>query len=355
MQAVLGSWFNSHLGERQRIGEGLMDKDQDMELVTDAPDSGRQADGPPLASDDRVMAILEHWRSAWTDLSRTEAVIAQGPSFVLWYSDKNGTASPGGFVPADALNQLIPPEEVREAVRKQLSEMDHARQMTIVLLFRNELGVQPAIAAIPKTAECKPQAWFEMTKIRKTSVAQKIWIPLRAASVICREGEYGYEGFLEEYLGVSSVMFELADLEQIRRLSWNDIGTNHFAGGFETEHVWPKSMHSADVDSSNDLAHKSQSAEAEHGKILASVRVPFTNLNVSLSVRPIKSDLATPALSEIEPDLDNPGEPERIRTYHRAGDWASNYGGAVGTGLVIEQSFDGEAPNEWHLSGPELG
>ena len=121
MQAVLGSWFNSHLGERQRIRERLMDKDQDMELVTDAPDTGRQADGPPLASDDQVMAILEHWRSAWTDLSRTDAVIAQGPSFVLWYSDKNGTASPGGFFPADALNQLIPPEEVREAVRKQLS------------------------------------------------------------------------------------------------------------------------------------------------------------------------------------------------------------------------------------------
>lgn len=74
MQAVLGSWFDSHLGEKQRIREGLMDKDQDMEMVTDAPGSGCQADGPPLASDDQVMAMLEHWRSAWTDLRRIETV-----------------------------------------------------------------------------------------------------------------------------------------------------------------------------------------------------------------------------------------------------------------------------------------
>ena len=80
MQAVLGSWFNSHLGERQRMCEGLMDKDQEMEMVTDAPDSGHQVDDPPLTPDDQVMAILEYCRSAWADLSRADAVFAQGPS-----------------------------------------------------------------------------------------------------------------------------------------------------------------------------------------------------------------------------------------------------------------------------------
>ena len=80
MQAVLGSWFNSHLGERQRMCEGLMDKDQEMEMVTDAPDSGHQVDDPPLTPDDQVMAILEYCRSAWADLSRADALFAQGPS-----------------------------------------------------------------------------------------------------------------------------------------------------------------------------------------------------------------------------------------------------------------------------------
>lgn len=326
-----------------------MDKDQDMEMVTDAPSSGREADVPPLASDDQVMAILEHWRSAWTDLSRTEAVITQGPSFVLWYSDKNGTANPGGFFPADELNQLIPLEEVREAVREQLREIDHARQMTIVLLFRNELGVQPAIAAIPKTAECKPQVWFEMTKIRKTRIAQKVWIPLRAASVISREGEYGYEGYLEEYLGVGSVMFNLAHREQIHELGWSDIGGNTFAGGFETEYVWPKPIYSTDDGHPEDLAQESQGAVDEPGKLFASIRVPFTNLKLSLNAIPSKSLPAHPVPLENEPEAESPAEPQRTMTYSRAGDWRSHHGGAVGTGLVIEQSFDGEAPSEWHL------
>ncbi len=39
------------------------------------------------ANDVMEMSVLEHWRSTWTDLSRTEEVTAQGPSFVLWHSD----------------------------------------------------------------------------------------------------------------------------------------------------------------------------------------------------------------------------------------------------------------------------
>lgn len=47
---------------------------------TDAPDSGHQVDDPPLTPDDQVMAILEYCRSAWADLSRADALFAQGPS-----------------------------------------------------------------------------------------------------------------------------------------------------------------------------------------------------------------------------------------------------------------------------------
>lgn len=79
------------------------------------------------ANDVMEMSVLEHWRSTWTDLSRTEEVTAQGPSFVLWHSDTNGFESPGFFFSADAIDQLIPTDELREAVRARIDEIDHAR------------------------------------------------------------------------------------------------------------------------------------------------------------------------------------------------------------------------------------
>ncbi|MEN1404859.1 hypothetical protein, partial [Pseudomonas aeruginosa] len=90
------------------------------------------------ANDVMEMSVLEHWRSTWTDLSRTEEVTAQGPSFVLWHSDTNGFESPGFFFSADAIDQLIPTDELREAVRARIDEIDHARAMAVVLVFKEE-------------------------------------------------------------------------------------------------------------------------------------------------------------------------------------------------------------------------
>lgn len=81
-----------------------MDKDQEMEMITDAPEDGHRVDGAQSDKDDQVMAILEHWRSAWTDLSRTEAVVAQGPSFAFWDSNVNG----GSRLGSPALAALSP-------------------------------------------------------------------------------------------------------------------------------------------------------------------------------------------------------------------------------------------------------
>ena len=326
-----------------------MDKDHEMEMVADDPDDWHQVDGPHSSRDDQVTAILEHWRSAWSDLSRTEAVIAQGPSFAIWYSDLNGFENPGAFFSAATIDQLIPPEEVREMVRTQLEVIDHARKMVVVLVLKDEAGAQAAVGVIPKTAECKPQAWFEMTKLRKTSVAQKVWVPLRAESVLCRDGEYGYEGYLEEYSGFGSVMFELVHRDQIHKLGWSDIGGNAFVGGFETKYVWPDSQRSAEVENSAELQKESQKSEPEQGELLASFRVPFTNLNLALSVLPTRRDPATPVPPETAPEAVKLAKPERITTYYWVGDWGSHHADAVGTGLVIDQSFDGEATSEWHL------
>ena len=319
-----------------------MEKDQEMDIVAIEADA---TGGGSL-----VMSILEHWRGAWTDLSCTEAVIAQGPSFALWYSDTNGSESPGSFYPAEAIDRLIPPEEVREVVREHLDAIDHAREMTVVLVLKDEEGTRAAVAVIPKTAECKPQAWFEMAKLRKTSVAEKVWIPLRASSVLSRDGEYGYEGYLEEYFGVGSVMFDLEHRGEIQALDWGDIGIgNAFTGGEETHYLWPESKDLAAEADAGGAPKESQGGQLEQGKPLAAFRVPFTNLNLTLSVRLPESEPVKPVPLAIPSESVKPAEPERVTIYHRAGDWQSYRSKAVGTGLVIEQSFEGEAPSEWHL------
>jgi hypothetical protein len=330
-----------------------MDENQEMEIGamdTDACDAGHQVVSQDSNQNDQVMKILEHWRSAWTDLSRTEAVIAEGPSFVLWHSGTNGFVSPGGFFSAKAIDQLISSEDIRKAVREHLEAIDQAHEMTVLLLLKEKAGISTAVAVVPKTAECKPQAWFEMSKIRKSSVAEKVWIPLRASSVLGTEGESGYEGYLEEWFGVGSVMFELEHREQIQALGWGDIGTgNAYNGGHETQYIWPSEMDSETVAIVDGLAKLSQQAQADQGKPLASFRVPFTKLNVAFSVRATAPETTEPATASTPEASGKPEEPERITTYYWAGDWGSHHSGAVGTGLVIEQSFDGEAPSEWHL------
>lgn len=322
-----------------------MDKHQGSEIATEAPDDGHEAD----SQDGQVEAILNYWRTVWTDLSRTDEVIAQGPSFVLWYSDTNGLENPGAFFSVDAIDQLIPAEEIRQMLREQLAAIDHSREMAVVLVLKDLPVASAALGVIPKTAVRKPQTWFEMAKIRRASVADKVWITLRASSVLSKEGEYGREGYLEEYFGVGSVMFDLGYREQISELDWGDLGGNTFIGGEVTEYVWPERNGSANVADAGGSLEDTKPAEVGQGKPLVSFRVPFTNVNLALRVQAAEPEPAEPAALVTPPEPVERAEPEKITTYHWAGDWGSHRGDAIGTGLVIEQSFDGEAPTEWHL------
>ncbi|WP_216312344.1 hypothetical protein [Pseudomonas sp. BF61] len=319
-----------------------MEKNQGSGMATDVPGDAHEAD----SQDGQVMSILEHWRTAWTDLSRTDEVVAQGPSFALWHSDANGFENPGAFFSVEAIDQLIPPEEIRKGLREHLDTIDHAREMAVVLVLKDQAAARAALAVIPKTAQRKEQAWFEMAKIRRTSVADKVWITLRANAVLSREGESGHEGHLEEYFGVGSVMFGLEHREQISKLGWDDIGGNTFIGGEQTEYFWPKHDGSADAIGNGAPLKNARPTEVWQDKPLLSIRVPFTNLNLALRVQAAKAELAPPVAP---PESVERAKPEKITTYYRAGDWGSHHGDSVGTGLVIEQRFDGEAPAEWHL------
>jgi len=71
----------------------------------------------------------------------------------------------------------------------------------------------------------RPQSWFEMAEIRKRFFDKSVWIPLKERSVLLREGSFGYLGYIEEYLGVSSIAVPLSQRPEAEKLGWTDIGT----------------------------------------------------------------------------------------------------------------------------------
>ncbi|AXM95756.1 hypothetical protein GCM10011247_12490 [Pseudomonas plecoglossicida] len=329
-----------------------MSKDQGTEGATDAAGDGPHVGKAQPTRDEldaRCDTVVDQWRSAWSDLSRTEDVLAQGPSFVVWDSQAHGSESPGDFFPVEAIDQVMPPDDIQQMLRKCLDTLDHAREMAAVLVLRDESGVVPTVTVVPKMAELKPQSWFEMRKIRKTSIDRTVWIPLRAHQRVCSEGEYGHEGFLDEYLGVGSVMFELSHREQISKLDYGDIGDNDYTGGVVTEYFWTPLAPSTEAGAADQSQEDSEVGQAGQEESLASFRVPFTNLSLALNLRTQKPKAATPVAPASTPEPEAPSVQQSRTTFYWAGDWSSHHGGAVGTGLVIQQSFEREAPDEWHL------
>jgi len=73
--------------------------------------------------------------------------------------------------------------------------------------------------------ENKRQSWFEMPEIRKRFFDRSVWIPLKERSILLREGRFGYLGYIEEYLGVSSIAVPLLQRPEAEKLGWTDIGT----------------------------------------------------------------------------------------------------------------------------------
>jgi len=78
----------------------------------------------------------------------------------------------------------------------------------------------------------KPQSWFEMSEIRKRFFNKSVWIPLKERSVLLREGSFGYLGYIEEYLGVSSIAVPLSQRPEAEKLGWTDIGTRSSNRGY---------------------------------------------------------------------------------------------------------------------------
>jgi len=77
------------------------------------------------------------------------------------------------------------------------------------------------------------QKWFEMQDIRRKNFSKSVWIPLRAINKIERQGDYGYEGYKEEFFGCGSIAVPTKNVASVKKLEWSNIGIDEHSSYFE--------------------------------------------------------------------------------------------------------------------------
>lgn len=254
--------------------------------------------------------IVDHWRKDWSDRSRSDAVSNHGVGFFLWRSAGDGLRGSGMFYRADMIDRALPPPEFRERVRAELGQIDHETMMLIVLVFE-EKG-EAAMVVVPKLAQTRPQSWFEMRVLRKRSIEKSVWIPLRSSLKVESLGDWGYDGYIEEYFGLGSVMFDTSAQDKVLTLGWSDIGIgNDYSGGVDTRY--------------------SAAGASMETQQVATGRIPFTK-------RRFRLQLDTPTTVSTKES-----------SYHWAGSFRNHRSDDLGTGLVIEQALNHSRGKVWHL------
>ena len=74
-----------------------------------------------------------------------------------------------------------------------------------------------------------------MTGIRRRRIADAVWVPLRVSEYIEKAGNYGYEGYKEEFFGLGSIATLLNNRFQVDKLGWSEIGIGHNQGVYATK------------------------------------------------------------------------------------------------------------------------
>ncbi len=259
---------------------------------------------------ENVDEIIAHWRKDWSDRSRSETVRKHGPGFFRWSSEMEGLRGSGMFYRAEMIDQALAPSDIREEVRARVGQIDHETSVVVMLVFQKTH--QATVVTVSKSAQPRPQAWFEMPDVRNRSAAKTVWIPLRASCTVEEAGKMGHEGYVEEYYGLGSVMFDTACQDKVADLGWSDIGLgNDYTGGMVT--------------------HYTQAGSTRIIQELASARIPFTNRRLRLQLE-VPSKSAT-----------------KESTLHWVGDCEGHRLSTLGTGLVIEQRLEHPEHCVWHL------
>lgn len=263
----------------------------------------------PLSPDD-VTAITRRWRKAWSDRSRSETVTKLGAGFFFWRSGADGMGASGMFFSRAKIDDVMVGSGMEAALRQLIDETNHEMSVVVVLAFE-EQGKAMAVT-VEKLDPPREKAWFEMTDIRRRSITKSVWIPIRASNKLLSQGRYGYEGYCEEFYGLGSVMFDVSIHDSAMTLGWTEIGIrNSYSGGTITSYSGP-------------------GGEFE-SKAVADFRVPLTKLQLRILIE-------TPST-----------KPKKTTTFLRVGDYEDHRSHALGTGLVIEQTFNSHEKSVWNL------
>ena len=257
-----------------------------------------------------VEDIARRWRKDWSDRSRSEMVSSKGPGFFLWRSESDGARGSGMFYTRAMVHDAIADVGLAEGVCELIDEIDHQKSVVVVLGF--ESHGQAIAITVDKLSPPRDQNWFEMPEVRRRTLTNAVWIPLRASEKLVSEGKHGQEGFCEEFFGLGSVMFPADIAQETLGLDWSDIGiSNNFTGGEITEYLHP--------------------GEHYERRRLFECRVPFSDTRITL-------------------DVESPSdERKEVTTFHPTGEHSDHHSDAIGTGLVIEQSLNSQEQSVWHL------
>lgn len=68
---------------------------------------------------------------------------------------------------------------------------------------------------------------FEMQDLIRKDYDKSVWIPLYSSQVFNKQGEIGYEGYAEEFLGSISIMFPEEKMQEALKINWSDVSLGH--------------------------------------------------------------------------------------------------------------------------------
>lgn len=71
------------------------------------------------------------------------------------------------------------------------------------------------------------KSWFEMQDLIRKDYEKSVWIPLLSYQVLNKQGEIGYEGYVEEFFGAVAVMFPEEKRKEALECNWSDVSVHH--------------------------------------------------------------------------------------------------------------------------------
>lgn len=76
------------------------------------------------------------------------------------------------------------------------------------------------------------QEWFEMKDIRRKTLQNTVWIPLKALNTISTEGQNGFVGFKIDFYFLETVAIPVLQKESLNSLKWDDTGRSIRSKGY---------------------------------------------------------------------------------------------------------------------------